>query len=76
MQIGNYASLALHAALQASDLPNEGYELSEALMIALTVEDAEERWSAGDNIFKGCQVDESRSRAHSDEVDRLASMIR
>ena len=76
MQIGSYASLALHAALQASDLPNEGYELSEVLMIALTVENAEERWSAGDNIFQDCQVDEGRSRAHRNEVDRLASMIR
>jgi len=47
----------LRAALVLNNLPYRNYELTHALEIALASADSEERWLAGEDIFKDVAVD-------------------
>jgi hypothetical protein len=54
---GRNARIVLLAALQAAGLSRKTYELNGALARALTIDGAERRWRAGEDIFAG--VDEA-----------------
>jgi Fe-S-cluster containining protein len=49
---------ALWSALAAVGLPSLGYELNQALLIALERADVEARWLAGEEVFSGVAADE------------------
>jgi hypothetical protein len=53
--------LALSGALKRCGLPHCGYEMQEALMVALATSDAEARWLGGEDIFKNVQRDDGKS---------------
>src|SRR5258706_4097403 len=44
---------ALWAALIAAELPANGYELNQAICVALETPDAESRWLKGEDVFAG-----------------------
>jgi Fe-S-cluster containining protein len=50
---------AMWAALAASDLSSEGYELNHAVLVALETPDAERRWLAGEDIFAAVDCDKA-----------------
>jgi hypothetical protein len=51
---------ALWAALKANGLPYASYHLHQALGVAVAAGDAEARWLAGDDVFAGVRVDNTR----------------
>ncbi len=51
----------MQAALILAGLPYRHYELNQALAVAVTKDDAEERWLAGEPLFSGVAVDTSDS---------------
>ncbi len=53
----SYLLIMLRAALVLNNLPYRNYELTHALEIALASADSEERWLAGEDIFKDVAVD-------------------
>jgi Fe-S-cluster containining protein len=65
------AHVAMLGALRAVRLPSAGYELSAALSRVLEVPDAEQRWLAGDNIFR----DLPEAPRRSPELDLVAGRI-
>jgi hypothetical protein len=48
---------AMWAALSASGLPADSYELNHAMLIALETPDAESRWLGGEDVFAGVSCD-------------------
>lgn len=54
MQKGAHVRALMLAAVAAAGLPVTGYELSQALSIALATPRAEARWLAGEDVFAGC----------------------
>jgi uncharacterized protein len=53
--------LALSGALKRCGLPHCGYEMQEALKVALATSGAEARWLGGEDIFKNVQRDGGKS---------------
>ena len=53
----SYLLIMLRAALVLNNLPYRNYELTHALEIALASDDSEDRWLAGEDIFKDVAVD-------------------
>lgn len=51
MTLRGHHAHCLLAALRAHRLPTHSYELNHAVWVALTIDRAEERWLAGDDIF-------------------------
>ena len=76
LNIGEATKIALQASLQACNLPRTGYELGEALSIALQNPDSEERWLAGEDVFSECQIDEGQSKELSAKIDYVATIVR
>jgi Fe-S-cluster containining protein len=73
-----YSFIMLRAALALAGLPSSNYELSQALEVALTQDDAETRWLAGEPLFAAVPVgrmDRTRWRMH-DLIDALADAVR
>ena len=66
------ANLAMQIALHSCSLSRCSYELSAALKIALTQQDAERRWLEGSDIFAGVYI-ERANQGFDDMVARLAS---
>ena len=56
MQKGAHVRALLLAAVAAAGLPTTGYELSQALAIALREPQAEQRWLAGEDVFAGAKL--------------------
>lgn len=69
--------LVLQAALQLAGLDHRHYELTQGLAVALTVEDAEARWLAGEPVFASIEVDQADMRPSrvSEMAGRLAAAI-
>lgn len=53
MQLGEFVRTMLFAALRAEGMSEVAYDLSEGVARALTTEDAEVRWIAGEDVFAG-----------------------
>lgn len=50
-------TMAFWGAFEKAGLPLKGYEFNEALELALTTENAEQRWLSGEDIFADVQRD-------------------
>jgi len=76
--IRSFAVIMLKASLKLAGLPNQHYELNQALNIALTYPDAELRWLGGEPIFSEVPVDraDQATSPFSGMVDHLADLIR
>jgi len=72
MDIRTYLVIVLQASLRLAGLPHRHYEMNQALAVALTLPDAEERWLAGDNIFGHIPVDS----ADNDEPSTFVTLVR
>jgi len=73
-----YSFIMLRAALTLAGLPSNNYELSQALEVALTQDNAEARWLAGEPLFAAVPVgrmDRTRWRMH-DLINALADAVR
>jgi Fe-S-cluster containining protein len=67
--------VALLAALHAVDLPADAHELSGALDLALTMPDAEQRWLAGEDVFRDLPNAVQRPRDLDAVARRIAEEI-
>lgn len=68
----------VQTALVLNGLPHHHYELIQSLAVALTVDNAEERWLAGEPLFTGVPVNakEFKSPAVAAAIQKLAADIR
>ena len=73
-----YMAIIVRAALVLSGLPYQNFELTHALEIALTTEDAEARWLAGEPLFAAVAMDKGEQQASSlmGLVNALAKAVR
>lgn len=71
---GVLVRILLLGAMRAHGLPDTSYELAGALAIALTTEDAERRWLAGENVLADALITE-RPVSTQEIVDRTARLI-
>ncbi|MBL8630071.1 MAG: hypothetical protein JNM81_10610 [Rhodospirillaceae bacterium] len=55
--IRSFIIIMMKAALEMVGLPQQHYELNQALAVAMTTEDAEARWLAGEPLFASVDVD-------------------
>lgn len=62
-EIRAYVLLMLQAALRLAGLPHRHYELIQGLAAALSRDDAEARWLAGEPVFDGVEIDQADARA-------------
>lgn len=67
--------VALLGALHGAGLPAEAHELSGALDIALATPDAERRWLAGEDVFRGLPNAVQRPRDLDTVARRIADEI-
>lgn len=77
MEIRATIILMLQAAMRLADLPYQQYELVQGLAAALSHDDAEARWLAGEPVFAGVETDQNQARAAdvSAMVERLAASL-
>lgn len=70
--------MVLQAALRLAGLEHRHYELTQGLALALTVDDAEARWLAGEPVFAGVEIDQADLRPSrlTEMVERLVAAIR
>ncbi len=57
MMFADSAKFALSAALYAHKLSYHSYDINSAIKILMSIENAEARWLAGENIFSGAIID-------------------
>ena len=62
--------------MAAAGLPTTGFELSSALTIALADATAEQRWLAGDDIFRDLPRNVTRPAGVDQVTRRIAEEIR
>lgn len=77
MEIRDAVILMLQASLHLAGLPYHQYELIQGLAAALSHDDAEARWLAGEPIFAGVEVDQVHTRVSrvSEMVERFAAAL-
>lgn len=77
VEVRAYVLLMLQAGLRLAGLPHQHYELTQGLAVALTQDDAEARWLAGEPVFAGVEIDEADARSSrvSVMVERLVAAI-
>ena len=77
MEIRDAIILMLQASLRLAGLPYHQYELIQGLAAALSHDDAEARWLAGEPIFAGVETDPVHTRASrvSEMVEGLAAAL-
>lgn len=77
MEVRATIILMLQAAMHLAGLPYPQYELVQGLAAALSHEDAEARWLAGEPVFAGVETDQNHARASrvSEMVERLAESL-
>jgi hypothetical protein len=61
MMLRSACDQAMFAALRMAGLPDISYELNHAVAVALTTDDAERRWLAGESIFEAVAPDPASS---------------
>lgn len=66
---------ALWAALLASGLPADSYELNHAVLVALENADAERRWLKGEDVFAGVSCDRLLDGEDAPRKRRLIDML-
>ncbi|MBX7199993.1 MAG: YkgJ family cysteine cluster protein, partial [Rhodospirillaceae bacterium] len=76
-EIRDTVILMLQASLRLAALPYQQYELIQGLAAALSQDDAEGRWLAGEPVFAGVETDPDHTRAAqvSQMVERLAASL-
>jgi Fe-S-cluster containining protein len=70
------AQIPMLAALKAAGRPAQLYELSAAVGTVLSMDDAEARWLAGEDIFSGVTAREEPDAALTGVIARLSSEAR
>jgi Fe-S-cluster containining protein len=63
------------AALRASRLAVQSYELNSAVVRALDEPDAERRWLGGEDVFNGVQIDPASLTMRADDVAAIAARL-
>ena len=58
INFANMAKIAIWAALLDRKLPRKSYELNHGLNVVMSMDDAEDRWLRGENIFAGVKGEE------------------
>ncbi len=71
MVLRGFHDRCLWAALKAAGLPHGGYELTDALTLALAAGDAEARWLDGEDIFAEATPEEP----HDDEEELFLDVL-
>lgn len=75
MQLGELVRTMLFAAMRAEGMAEIGYDLSEALVVALSAEDTESRWLAGEDVFAGVRSSRRPERAQA-ATDKVVAVLR
>ena len=78
VDIRAHIMLMMQAALILGGLPHRHYELNQALAVALSHEDAENRWLKGEPLFEGVVIDAGDQEASplTGIIDWLVSTVR
>jgi hypothetical protein len=63
------------AALTASGLPADSYELNHAMLVALEAPDAESRWLKGEDVFAGVSSDRLLDGEDAPRKQRLIGIL-
>ncbi len=71
--IRSFIIIMMKAALTICGLPQQHYELNQALAIAMTTDDAEARWLAGEPLF--AQVDVDRNDVGTTQLHGMANHL-
>ena len=66
---------AMWAALSASGLPADSYELNHAMLVALETPDAESRWLKGEDVFANVSCDRLLASEDAVRKQRLIDML-
>lgn len=75
MQLGELVRTMLFAAMRAEGMTEIGYELTEALSVALANPDIEQRWLAGEDVFAGVHAAKRPPRAEA-STDRIVEVLK